>query len=70
MYLRPTSGAVGAGTATVIGTAAELTGAGPPVTLPATATLTASGSGAGVQLTVNGAALPAIHIRFGRIQIG
>jgi len=40
------------------------------VTLPATANLTAGGSGAGVQLTVNGAALPAIPIRFGSIQIG
>jgi hypothetical protein len=32
--------------------------------------LTAGGTGAGVQLTVNGAAPPAILIRFGRIQIG
>jgi hypothetical protein len=70
IYLHPTSGGVGAGTAMVSGTAAELVSTGPPVTLPATATLTAGGSGAGVQLTVNGAVLTAIPIRFGRIQIG
>ena len=70
LNLRLAAGTTGTGTATTTGTATITVGSLLPVTLPAIAVLTASGSNAGLQLTVGGITLPALPVGTGGIQIG